>query len=51
MPKETVAKCSVKTKKGDETIDCDVVLSAVGIKRNIENIGLEEVGIVVDRGT
>src|SRR5690606_21584817 len=30
-------KVLVKTKKGDETIDCDVVLSAVGIKRNIEN--------------
>lgn len=42
-------KVSVKTKKGDEIIDCDVVLSAVGIKRNIENIGLEEVGIVVDK--
>jgi len=42
-------KVLVKTKKGDETIDCDVVLSAVGIKRNIENIGLEEVGVVVDR--
>lgn len=42
-------KVLVKTKKGDETIDCDVVLSAVGIKRNIEKIGLEEVGIVVDR--
>ncbi|MBV6486076.1 MAG: Dihydrolipoyl dehydrogenase [Flavobacteriales bacterium] len=42
-------KVLVKTKKGDETIDCDVVLSAVGIKRNIENIGLEEVGIVVDK--
>lgn len=42
-------KVLVKTKKGEETIDCDVVLSAVGIKRNIENIGLEEVGIVVDK--
>lgn len=42
-------KVLVKTKKGDETIECDVVLSAVGIKRNIENIGLEEVGIVVDK--
>jgi dihydrolipoamide dehydrogenase len=42
-------KVLVKTKKGDETIDCDIVLSAVGIKRNIENIGLEEVGIVVDK--
>ena len=30
-----------------ETLDCDVVLSAVGIQPNIENIGLEETGIVV----
>jgi len=42
-------KVLVKTKKGDETIECDVVLSAVGIKSNIENIGLEQVGIITDR--
>ena len=30
----------VKTKKGDETIKADIVLSAVGITANIENIGL-----------
>ena len=42
-------KANVKTKKGEETIEADVVLSAVGIKTNIENIGLEEVGIVTDR--
>ena len=41
---------SVKTKKGDEKIECDVVLSAVGITANIENIGLEDVGIVTDKG-
>ena len=41
---------SVKTKKGEETIECDVVLSAVGITANIENIGLEDVGIVTDKG-
>ena len=41
---------SVKTKKGEETIECDVVLSAVGITANIENIGLEETGVVVDNG-
>jgi len=40
----------VKTKKGEETIECDVVLSAVGITANIENIGLEDVGIVTDKG-
>jgi dihydrolipoamide dehydrogenase len=42
-------KATVKTKKGEEVIEADIVLSAVGIKSNIENIGLEEVGIVVDR--
>jgi dihydrolipoamide dehydrogenase len=41
---------TVKTAKGEEKIECDVVLSAVGIQANIENIGLEEVGIVVDKG-
>ena len=42
-------KVTVKTSKGEEVIEADVVLSAVGIKSNIENIGLEEVGIAVDR--
>ena len=40
----------VKTKKGDETIHADVVLSAVGITANIENIGLEDVGIKTENG-
>lgn len=43
-------KVHVKTKKGEEVIECDVVLSAVGIAANIENIGLEDVGIVSDKG-
>ncbi len=42
-------KVAVKTPKGEETIDCEVVLSAVGIKSNLENLGLEELGISVDR--
>jgi dihydrolipoamide dehydrogenase len=42
-------KATVKTKKGEETLEADIVLSAVGIKTNIENIGLEDVGIVTDR--
>jgi len=42
-------KANVKTKKGEQVLEADVVLSAVGIKSNIENIGLEEVGIAVDR--
>ena len=43
-------KVSVKTAKGEEIIECDIVLSAVGITANIENIGLEDVGIVTDKG-
>jgi dihydrolipoamide dehydrogenase len=42
-------KATVKTAKGEETLAADVVLSAVGIKSNIENLGIEEVGIAVDR--
>ncbi|MCD9628553.1 dihydrolipoyl dehydrogenase, partial [Tenacibaculum maritimum] len=42
-------KATVKTKKGTEVIEADIVLSAVGIKTNIENIGLEDVGIITDR--
>jgi len=41
---------TIKTAKGEEKIECDIVLSAVGIEANIENIGLEELGIVTDRG-
>ncbi len=41
---------TVKTKKGEEKIECDVVLSAVGVQANIENIGLEQVGIKTDKG-
>ena len=42
-------KATVKTKKGEEVLEADVVLSAVGIAANIENIGLEDVGIVTDK--
>ena len=42
-------KAYVKTKKGEEVLEADILLSAVGIKTNIENIGLEDVGIIVDR--
>ena len=40
----------IKTAKGEEKIECDVVLSAAGVVTNIENIGLEELGIIVDKG-
>lgn len=45
-----VLKVKVKTKKGEEILEADVVLSAVGIVSNIENIGLEEAGVKTDKG-
>lgn len=42
-------KAFVKTAKGEEVLEADILLSAVGIKSNIENIGLEDVGIATDR--
>lgn len=43
-------KVNVKTDKGMEVIECDVVLSAVGIQTNLEGIGLEALGIKTDKG-
>lgn len=43
-------KAQVKTAKGTETLEADIVLSAVGITPNIENIGLEEVGVKTEKG-
>jgi dihydrolipoamide dehydrogenase len=43
-------KVKIKTKKGEEIIECDIVLSAVGIQANLENLGLEDVGIATDKG-
>jgi dihydrolipoamide dehydrogenase len=45
----TGVKAFVKTAKGEEILEADILLSAVGIKTNLENIGLEEVGIATDR--
>ncbi len=44
--------CSVKIsgKKGEQTLQCDVVLSAVGAVANIESIGLEEAGVEIEKG-
>ncbi len=43
-------KVTVKSKKGEEVINCDIVLSAVGVTTNLEGIGLEEVGVATDKG-
>ena len=38
------------TKKGLETLECDIVLSAAGIETNLDNIGLETLGIKTEKG-
>ena len=45
-----ICKVTIKTKKGEEVVEAEIVLSAVGITPNIENIGLEELGIELDKG-
>ncbi len=41
----------IKTKKGEETVTCDQVLSAVGVVGNVEDLGLEELGVKTERNT
>ena len=43
-------KATVKTAKGEEILEADVVLSAVGVSANIENIGLEDAGVKTEKG-
>ncbi|NLJ06449.1 MAG: dihydrolipoyl dehydrogenase [Sphingobacteriales bacterium] len=43
-------KVTIKTPKGEENVDCEIVLSAVGVATNIENIGLEETGVKTEKG-
>lgn len=45
-----LSKVEIKTAKGTETIEVETVLSAVGITPNIENLGLEEVGVKTEKG-
>ena len=43
-------KVTIKTKKGEEVVEADIVLSAVGIAPNTEGIGLEELGVETENG-
>jgi dihydrolipoamide dehydrogenase len=43
-------KVTIKTKKGEQVVEADIVLSAVGIAPNTEGIGLEELGVVTEQG-
>jgi dihydrolipoamide dehydrogenase len=48
--KGELCKAVIKTKKGEETHEAEIVLSAVGITPNIEGLGLEELGIELEKG-
>jgi len=41
---------TIKTKKGTETKEAEIVLSAVGITPNLENLGIEQAGVVIEKG-
>ena len=43
-------KVKVKTKKGEQTLECDQVLSAVGVAGNIEDVGLDVAGVKAEKG-
>ncbi len=43
-------KVTVKEAAGEKVIEADIVLSAIGVVANIEGIGLEDVGIITDKG-
>ena len=43
-------RVTIKTPKGTEIIETDIVLSAVGVTTNIEGIGLEETGVKTGKG-
>jgi dihydrolipoamide dehydrogenase len=45
-----VCKATIKTPKGEEVHEAEVILSAVGVAPNIEGIGLEELGVEVEKG-
>lgn len=45
-----LCKVTIKTKKGEEKVEAEIVLSAVGISPNIENIGLEDLGVELENG-
>ncbi|MEI6348948.1 MAG: dihydrolipoyl dehydrogenase [Bacteroidota bacterium] len=45
-----LCKVSIQTKKGIEIVEAEIVLSAVGVTTNLENIGLEETGVACEKG-
>lgn len=48
--KGDLCKVTIKSKKGEEVVEAEIVLSAVGIAPNIEGLGLEDVGVELEKG-
>ena len=48
--KGKLCKVTIKTKKGEEIVEAEIVLSAVGIETNLQGIGIEELGIKTEKG-
>lgn len=42
--------CTINTKKGEKVVEADIVLSAVGVQTNLEDLGLDNLGIANERG-
>jgi len=45
-----LCKVKIKTPKGEQEVEAEIVLSAVGVTPNVEGIGLEELGIEMEKG-
>ncbi len=45
----TCCEVEIEGKKGPETLEAEMVLSAVGVKNNLEGLGLEELGVIIER--
>ncbi|MBN1340429.1 MAG: dihydrolipoyl dehydrogenase [Bacteroidales bacterium] len=43
-------KVTIESKKGEQVVEAEIVLSAAGIETNLEGIGLEETGIKTEKG-
>src|SRR3546814_15494666 len=49
-PSGKTCKVTVKSKSGTQDLEAEIVLSAVGVSANLENIGLEETGVKTEKG-
>lgn len=45
-----LCKVKIKSAKGEQQVECEIVLSAVGVTTNLENLGLEETGVKTEKG-